>query len=42
MELAIINGTYRDSSSKAASATGEIIFYITCFNIIYFYWFYNL
>ena len=23
MELAIINGTYRDSSSKAASATGK-------------------
>lgn len=24
MELAIINGTYRDSSSKAASATGNL------------------
>lgn len=25
MELAIINGTYRDSSTKAASATGKLI-----------------
>lgn len=29
MELAIINGTYRDSSSKAASATGEFYIFLS-------------